>query len=249
MEGEGGLLAQLTELVLESALEGEVTAHLGYEKDERTNGSADGNARNGTRSNTVLTKAGPVEIDVLRDRADTFEPMVVRRRQRRLGSIEDVVLSLSARGMTHGDIFAHLAEVYGQEVSKETISTIMDKVLDGMAEWQNRPLDPIYPVVFIDCIHVKIRDGQAANRPFYIALAVTVDDNRGILGLWAAKAGRVRSTGCRCNADGRIMLQKRFQHTRVSAEGLEALCHSTQARGTVRIAIEPGTSRWERRSS
>ena len=189
VDGEGGLLTQLTKLVLESALEGEVTAHLGYEKHERTEGTAGGNARNGTRSKTVLTKAGPVQIEVPRDRAGTFEPMVVAKRQCRLGSIEDVVLSLSARGMTHGDIAAHLADVYGSEVSKTTISTITDKVLDGMAEWQNRPLDPVYPVVFIDCIHVKVRDGQVANRPIYIALAVTVDGNRDILGLWAGDGG------------------------------------------------------------
>lgn len=185
--GDGGLLAQLTKLVLESALDGELTAHLGYDKHERTEGS--GNARNGTRTKTVLTKAGPVAIDVPRDRAGTFEPVIVAKRQRRLGSIEDVVLSLSARGMTHGDISAHLADVYGSAVSKTTISTITDQVLEGMAEWQNRPLDPVYPVVFIDCIHVKVRDGQVANRPIYVALAVTIDGNRDILGLWAGDGG------------------------------------------------------------
>lgn len=189
VEGEDGLLGQLTKLVLESALEGEITAHLGYEKHERSESATDGNARNGTRSKTVLTKAGPVEVDVPRDRAGSFEPVAVRKWQRRLGSIEDIVLSLSARGMTHGDISAHLADVYGSEVSKTTISTITDKVLDGMAEWQNRPLDRVYPVVFVDCINVKVRDGQVANRPIYIALAVTVDGNRDILGLWAGDGG------------------------------------------------------------
>lgn len=148
VDGEDGLLAQLTKLVLESALQGELTAHLGYDKHERVEGGV--NARNGTRTKTVLTKAGPVQIDVPRDRAGTFEPVIVAKRQRRLGSIEDVVLSLSARGMTHGDISAHLADVYGSEVSKTTISTITDTVLEGMAEWQNRPLDPVYPVLFID---------------------------------------------------------------------------------------------------
>lgn len=188
IDGEGGLLAQLTKLVVESALEGELTDHLGYDKHER-GGSADGNARNETRSKTVLSKAGPVQIDVPRDRAGTFEPRIVAKRQHRLGSIEDVVLSLSARGMTQGDIAAHLADVYGSEVSKTTISTITDKVPDGMAEWQNRPLDPVYPVVFIDAIHVKIRDGQVANRPIYVALAVTTEGNRDILGLWAGDGG------------------------------------------------------------
>ncbi|XUK64292.1 Mutator family transposase [Plantibacter sp. RU18] len=189
IDGEGGLLAQLTRLVVESALEGELTAHLGYEKHERVGDDGPGNARNGTRAKTVLTKAGPVEIDVPRDRAGTFEPVVVKKRQRRLGSIEDIVLSLSARGLTHGDIAAHLADVYGTEVSKTTISTITDKVLDGMAEWQGRPLDTVYPVVFIDAIHVKIRDGQVANRPIYVVLAVTAEGNRDILGLWAGDGG------------------------------------------------------------
>ncbi|MGB4777534.1 MAG: IS256 family transposase [Microbacterium sp.] len=188
IDGEGGLLAQLTKLVVESALEGELTDHLGYDKHEK-GGSSGQNARNGKRSKTVISKAGPIEIDVPRDRAGTFEPVIVAKRQRRLGSIEDVVLSLSARGMTHGDISAHLADVYGSEVSKTTISTITDKVLDGMAEWQNRPLDPVYPVVFIDAIHVKIRDGQVANRPIYVALAVTTEGNRDILGLWAGDGG------------------------------------------------------------
>ena len=113
----------------------------------------------------MLTKAGPVAVEVPRDRAGTFEPAIVKKRQRRLGSVEDMVLSLSARGLTHGDISAHLVEVYGADVSKTTISTITDKVLEGMSEWQNRPLDPVYPVVFVDCIHVKVRDGQVANRP------------------------------------------------------------------------------------
>lgn len=188
LAGDNGLLGQLTKLVLESALEGEITDHLGYEPHER-GGSSDGNSRNGTRAKTVLTKAGPVGIEVPRDRAGTFEPGIVKKRQRRLGSVEDMVLSLSARGLTHGDISAHLAEVYGADVSKATISTITDKVLEGMSEWQNRPLDPVYPVVFVDCIHVKVRDGQVANRPIYIALAVTVDGNRDILGLWAGDGG------------------------------------------------------------
>ncbi len=194
IDGENCLLAELTKLVVESALEGEITDHLGYDKHER-GASTDGNARNGTRSKTVTSKAGPIMIDVPRDRAGTFEPQIVAKRQRRLGAIEDIVLSLSARGMTHGDIAAHLADVYGSEVSKTTISTITDKVLDGMAAWQNRPLDP---VVFIDAIHVKVRDGQVANRPIYVALAVTSEGNRDILGLCGAMTvGRARSTGSR----------------------------------------------------
>ncbi|MFI6063324.1 IS256 family transposase [Streptomyces sp. NPDC051286] len=186
LTGEGGLLQQLTKRILESALEGEITDHLGHEKHER---AESGNTRNGTRSKTVITDVGPVEIEVPRDRAGSFEPQIVKKRQRRLGGVDEMVLSLSARGLTHGEISAHLREVYGAEVSKTTISTITDKVIDGMHEWQNRPLDSVYPVLFIDCVHVKLRDGQVANRPIYVVLAVTVEGTREILGLWAGDGG------------------------------------------------------------
>jgi transposase-like protein len=188
LTGEGGLLQQLTKRVLESALEGEITDHLGYDKHDPA-GKDGGNSRNGTRSKTVLTDIGPVEIDVPRDREGSFEPAIVKKRQRRLTGVDEMVLSLSAKGLTHGEISAHLAEVYGADVSKTTISTITDKVMDGMAEWQNRPLDRVYPVVFIDAINVKIRDGQVANRPIYVALAVTAEGHRDILGLWAGDGG------------------------------------------------------------
>ena len=186
--GEGGLLQQLTKRVLESALEGEITDHLGYDKHDAA-AKTGANSRNGHRSKTVTTGIGPVEIDVPRDREATFEPKIVAKRQRRLNGVEEMVLSLSAKGLTHGEISAHLAEVYGASVSKQTISTITDKVVEGMSEWQNRPLDAIYPVIFLDAIHVKIRDGQVANRPIYVALAVTVDGTRDILGLWAGDGG------------------------------------------------------------
>jgi transposase-like protein len=188
LTGEGGLLQQLTKRVLESALDGEITDHVGYDKHDPA-GRGSGNTRNGSRTKTVLTDVGPVEVRVPRDAAGTFEPQIVRKRQRRLSGVDDLVLSLSAKGLTHGEISAHLAEVYGTEVSKQTISTITDKVMEGMAEWQNRPLDKVYPVVFIDCINVKIRDGQVANRPIYVALAVTVDGHRDILGIWAGDGG------------------------------------------------------------
>ena len=188
LTGEGGLLQQLTKRVLESALDGEITDHLGYDKGDPA-GNNGGNSRNGTRSKTVLTEIGPVAIDVPRDREGSFEPQIVRKRQRRLSGVEDLVISLSAKGLTTGEIAAHLAEVYGAEVSRQTISTITDRVMDGMAEWQNRPLDPVYPVVFLDAIHVKIRDGKVANRPIYVAMAVTVEGTRDILGLWAGDGG------------------------------------------------------------
>jgi transposase-like protein len=188
LSGEGGLLQQLTKVVLEAALDGELTEHLGYDRHDPA-GANSGNSRNGSRAKTLLTDVGPVEIDVPRDRAGSFEPTIVRKRQRRLSGVEDMVLSLSAKGLTTGEISAHLAEVYGAQVSKQTISTITEKVMDGMAEWQNRPLDAVYPVVFLDAINVKIRDGKVANRPIYVALAVTVEGTRDILGLWAGEGG------------------------------------------------------------
>jgi hypothetical protein len=140
LTGEGGLLQQLTKRVIEAAMDGEITDHLGYEKHDPA-GKDSGNSRNGSRAKTVLTDVGPVEIVVPRDRDGSFEPQIVKKRQRRLTGVEDMVLSLSAKGLTTGEISAHLAEVYGADVSRQTISTITDKVMDGMAEWQNRPLD------------------------------------------------------------------------------------------------------------
>ncbi|MEU3249784.1 transposase [Streptomyces sp. NPDC006997] len=139
LTGEGGLLQQLTKRVLESSLEGEITDHLGYEK-HGAEGRGSGNSRNGTRAKTVLTDVGPVEVKVPRDVAGSFEPQIVKKRQRRLSGVDEMMLSLSAKGLTHGEISAHLAEVYGASVSKATITTITDKVMDGMAEWSNRPL-------------------------------------------------------------------------------------------------------------
>jgi transposase-like protein len=181
---------------LESALEGEMEDHLGYARHD-PEGRGSGNSRNGHRSKTVTTEAGPVEIEVPRDRDSSFEPQIVPKRQRRLAGIDDLVISLSAKGLTHGEIAAHLKEIYGTEVSKQTITTITDRVLEDMAAWQNRPLDAVYPVIFIDAVHVKIRDGQVANRPIYVALAVTVDGERNILGLWAGDGGEGCGVGTR----------------------------------------------------
>ena len=189
--GPGSPLAALTKQVLESALEVELDEHLGYEHGDRA-GKADsegGNERNGTRGKTVHTELGPVTLEVPRDRDGTFEPVVVRKRQRRLNGVDEMVLSLSAKGLTTGEITDHFAQVYGQSMSKDTISRITDKVIAEMVEWQNRPLDPVYPVVFIDAIHVKVRDGQVTNKAFYVAIGVTVDGQRDILGIWAGAGG------------------------------------------------------------
>ena len=149
--GPGGLLSGLTKTVLESALEGELTEHLGYGPYDVA-GHHSGNSRNGARKKTVLTDIGPVELEVPRDRAGTFEPVIVPKRRRRLNGVDALVCSLSAKGLTHGEICAHLREIYGAEISKESISRITDRVLEGMSEWQNRPLDAVYPVIFVDAI-------------------------------------------------------------------------------------------------
>ena len=186
--GPGGLLSGLTKTVLEASLEAELSEHLGYEPHDPA-GHNSGNSRNGSRTKTVLTEIGPVEIEVPRDRAGTFEPVIVPKRKRRLNGVDALVCSLSAKGLTHGEISAHFAEVYGASVSKETVSRITDRVMESMSDWQNRPLDAVYPVIFIDAIVVKIREGQVANRPIYVAVGVTVDGTRDILGLWAGDGG------------------------------------------------------------
>jgi transposase-like protein len=186
--GPGGLLGQLTKNVLETALDAEMAEHLGYEKHDPA-GHNSGNSRNGTRSKTVLTEIGPVEIEVPRDTESTFEPQIVKKRQRRLTGVDEIVLSLTARGLTTGEISAHFQEVYGARVSKDTVSRITEKVTGEMTEWLNRPLEKVYPVIFIDAMVVKVRDGQVANKPVYVVIGVTVDGERDILGLWAGDGG------------------------------------------------------------
>lgn len=180
--GPGGLLNQLTKNVLETALEAELTEHLGHDHGQTPIAA---NMRNGTRVKTVLTEIGPVEIEVPRDRDGSFEPVIVPKRKRRLDGIDLIVLSLSARGLTTGEIAAHFEEVYGAKVSKDTISRITEKVAGELAEWSSRPLDPLYPVLFVDAVVVKVRDGQVRNTPFYVVMGVTVHGERDILGIWA----------------------------------------------------------------
>ncbi len=186
--GPGGLLTGLTKTVLETALEVEMDEHLGYPK-HAVAGRNTGNSRNGTRSKTVLTEVGEVELDVPRDRDGSFEPKIVRKRQRRMSGVDELVISLAAKGLTTGEIAAHFADVYGAEVSKDTISRITEAVIEELGAWQSRPLDRVYPVVFIDAIHVKLRDGKVVNRPVYTVVGVTVNGERDILGLWVGDGG------------------------------------------------------------
>ncbi|GAA3130041.1 hypothetical protein GCM10020255_003520 [Rhodococcus baikonurensis] len=199
LTGPDGLLKQFTKTVLETALNEEMTEHLGHDKNQAPADRESTNIRNGTRSKTVLTEAsGHVPIEVPRDREGTFEPQIVKKRQRRLNGVDEIVLSLYAKGLTTGEISSHFAEIYGASVSKETISRITDKVLEEMQDWSARPLDEVYAAVFVDAIVVKVRDGQVANRPIYAAIGVSLDGRRDVLGLWAAPAERAPNSGCPC---------------------------------------------------
>lgn len=190
LTGPDGLLKLFTKNVLETALSEEMTDHLGHEKNRAESGRDSTNVRNGARSKTVISDAvGEVEIDVPRDRDSSFEPKIVKKRQRRVGDVDKIVLSLYAKGMTTGEISAHFSDIYGALVSKETVSRITDKVVTEMQEWASRPLESVYAAVFIDAVHVKVRDGQVANCPFYAAIGVTVDGHKDVLGLWAGTGG------------------------------------------------------------
>jgi len=188
LTGDGGLLTDLMRSVLQRGLEVEMAEHLGYEP-HAVEGRGSGNSRNGTYAKTVATEIGEVELAVPRDRNGTFEPQTVPKHTRRLDGLSGNVISLYAKGMTTGDIQAHLAEIYGTTVSRETISKITDEVVSDMVAWQNRPLEPVYAVMLIDAIAIKVRGSQVANRPVYVAIGVDLDGRRDVLGLWLGPAG------------------------------------------------------------
>jgi putative transposase len=182
--GEGGVLKQLTKRLVENALEAEMTEHLGYEP-HAAEGRGTGNSRNGRSAKTIHTDSGSVEIEVPRDRTGTFDPKLVRKRQRRLEGFDDKVLSLYARGMTTREIQGHLKELYGTEVSPALISNVTDSVLKDVEAWQGRPLDSVYPIVYLDALHLKMRlDGLVQTRAVYLALGVNIEGRKELLGLW-----------------------------------------------------------------
>jgi putative transposase len=182
--GEEGLFKQLKKALIERALGAELTEHLGYEKGDPA-GRGSGNNRNGVSSKTVLTDDGEIEIAVPRDRAGTFEPQLIPKGQTRFEGFDGKILSLYARGMTVREIQGHLTELYGIDVSPDLISRVTGAVLDEVREWQSRPLDPVYPIVFFDALRVKIRDeGLVKNKAVYVALAFNANGEKEVLGLW-----------------------------------------------------------------
>jgi putative transposase len=186
LTGPGGFLGELVKAVLERGLEAELREHLGYAK-HAAEGRNGGNCRNGRTAKTVQTEIGPVQVRVPRDRAGTFTPMLVPKRARRLGGLSDVIISLYAGGMTVRDISHHLQRVYGSEVSPDTISTITDEVLDEVKAWQHRPLDEVYPIIYVDCLMVKVRDGaQVRTKACYLVVGVDCDGIKHVLGIWVA---------------------------------------------------------------
>lgn len=175
IDGPDGLLGRMTKAVLERALDAELADHLGYEAGDPA-GTGSGNSRNGHGAKTVHTVAGPVELVVPRDRNGTFTPAIVPKRTRRLGNVEDMIISLYARGMSTRDITAHLQEVYGTTVSAATISRITDIVSDEIGLWQSRPVDAVYPILYIDALRIKIRDGGVvANKAAHLVVGVDSD--------------------------------------------------------------------------
>jgi putative transposase len=182
--GPGGVLAQLTKRLVERAMSAELTEHLGYEPHQEPPGGT-GNTRNGSTGKTLATEHGPVRIETPRDRKGSFEPQIIRKGQRRFEGFDDKILALYSRGLSTRDIEAHLAEIYGVKVGRDLISRVTDAVVDDVREWQQRPLDDVYPVVFLDALVLKIREGGTVQRrACYLALGVTVEGERDVLGMW-----------------------------------------------------------------
>jgi putative transposase len=182
--GKDGILKQLTKRLVEHALEGEMTHHLGYEP-HAPEGKNTGNSRNGKTTKTVIGESGEMEIVVPRDRNGEFEPKLIEKRQRCLPGFDDKVIALYARGMTTREIQGHLHELYGVEVSPQLISAVTDSVMEDVAAWQSRPLDPVYPIVYLDALHVKMRlEGRVQSQAVYLALGITIEGRKELLGLW-----------------------------------------------------------------
>jgi putative transposase len=188
MFGHDGLLQQLTKAVVERALQGEMTYHLGYEK-HSPEGHNTGNSRNGKSKKTIRGKRGQVEIEVPRDRNAEFEPQLIKKGQTRFDGFDDKIISMYARGLTCREIQAHLQEIYGVEVSPDLISTVTDGVIDEVRSWQSRPLDSVYPILYLDALQVKVKDqGRVANKAIYLAIGVNLHGLKEVLGMWTSES-------------------------------------------------------------
>ena len=186
--GQDGLLQQLTKALVERALDGELSHHLGYEKHDSA-GDNSGNSRNGTTPKTMRGKRGQVQIDVPRDRNSEFEPQLVKKNQTRFDGLDEKIISLYSRGMTQREIQGHLEEIYGVEVSPSLISTVTDAVLDEVRTWQSCPLDAVYPILYLDALHVKVKSqGRVSNKAIYLAFGVNLQGLKEVLGMWASEA-------------------------------------------------------------
>ncbi len=186
--GENGLLKQLTKALLERAMSAELTHELGFERNDKSSLKENGNRRNGTSAKTVKSKHGEIELDIPRDRQSEFEPVIIKKHQRRFDGFDDAILSLYSRGLSTRDIKAHLEEIYGVEVSPDLISSVTESVIEEVREWQTRPLEAVYPIVYLDALRVKIRyDGTVQNRCIYLAIGVKTDGKKETLGLWTAE--------------------------------------------------------------
>ena len=182
--GPGGLLAQLTKRLVERAMEVELTDHVGYEPHCEPPGGAE-NTRNGTTPKTLITDQGKVPIDAPRDRNGSFEPKIVRKRQRRFVGFDEKILALYSRGLSTRDIEAHLEEMYGVKVGRDLITKVTDAVMDDVRAWAQRPLEDVYPVIFLDAMVLKVREGGSVQRKAcYLALGITVEGERDVLGMW-----------------------------------------------------------------
>lgn len=185
--GENGLLKQLTKAVLERAMQAELSHHLGYEK-HSLKGNNSGNSRNGNSKKTLKGDFGTLPIDVPRDRNSTFEPQIIPKGETRFAGFDDKILSLYARGLTTRQIQQHLEEIYQVEVSPSLISTVTDAIIDEVKTWQSRPLDAVYPIVYLDCLMVKIRDGgHILNKAIYLAIGINGEGLKEALGIWVAQ--------------------------------------------------------------
>ena len=187
MFGSDGLLQQLTKALVERAMQAELSHHLGYEKNS-VDGKNSGNSRNGSFPKTIKGKRGQVQIDVPRDRAGQYQPQIIKKGQTRFDGFDDKIISMYSRGMTTRDIQAHLKEIYGVDVSPDLISTVTDAVIDEVRAWQSRPLDPIYPILYLDALMVKVKDqGRVSNKAIYLAIGINCSGLKEVLGMWASE--------------------------------------------------------------